>query len=170
MDQRERIGAAIVAAINAVNTSIQKTQTYKDGNIFRLATDAVVEVAGASAIEASTKSLEVSTELIADDTAGVSTVANTPLDSQPRCYSEAAVGEATAEGILNVSTKLYGSAGGQGGGEARMGGVTRLLVGDDTAGAGGADAVFEIERILIGSAAGNSAGVAHDFESPPSNP
>lgn len=103
MDQIERSVAAIIAAINRVNTSLQRMSTYE--NIIRLGTAAINEVVS---VGGALGFLNVSTVL-----RGI------------------AAGTTAADGTMKVSKQLAGSSDGAGGADGVFS-ITRQLAGEVT--------------------------------------
>ena len=125
-DQIERAVETLSTYLKAIITSIQKTQTYKDGNTYSLAVDTVVEITAASALLAL---LEEITNIVGS-LAGSTTLA-ARLDLQPGCVGSSAgasallallkeitnivgslAGTSSINGIQKVSREFYGSAAG----------------------------------------------------------
>lgn len=170
MDQIERL----INAVKAVNTSIQKAQTYKDGNIFRLAIDAIVETAALSACEASTKVLteligsldgvgggfgvlDAQQEFIAstDEVATFTAIFKvlTELGSSTNEIS----GLAAALSVFVVATKFRGISNAVGGVSAiRLNSVQ--FAGPSDGAEGGGSGELDVATELIGSAAGAATG------------
>jgi len=134
MDQIERIITAITNGLNKVNTSIQKTQTYKDGNTYSLAVDTVVETAATSALLATLRGI---TLLFTGNVAGSSLLSGFV---NHQLFNGFSVGSSSLSAILR--------------------GVTRLFAGDSagisTVGGGSFTSIKE----LVGSCAGATTGAA----------
>jgi len=123
----------IVTAIKAVNTSVQKTQTYKDGNTYTLDCDETIEISGVGGVLGF---LGVSTLLVAP------TVVASSVSDSPLCISRQADGSLIAPssitGSLSISTELGSS-----------------IV--ETTGAGGALGVLDVSTVMRGNIAASSS-------------
>lgn len=154
MDQLIALTDRIVAAINRVNTSIQKTQTYIDANTFPLIGQGTAETAGVSGMLGI---LEVLTELgqaLIIEIAATSGVEGS-LDSQPGCVgSVVAESNVIASSDLDSTIKLVGST-------DEIFSISGNLTGTWTnrglvEGEAGVNAELDVSLVLVGSSGGIS--------------
>jgi len=174
-DQIERLISAVTNGLNKINTSIQKTQTYKDGNIYGFGGNSTVNSSGVAALLGF---LGVLT-LVPGSTAGASDASGS-LDSQSGCEG-VSVGASSITGSLSVSTELGSSAVETSGASAALGSVeistkfSGSIVGasnidcgilnsvqfsGSSVGASGETGVLSVSTRLVGSCAGATTGAA----------
>lgn len=148
MDQLERIGAAIVTAINKVNRSIQKTSVYISANTYSLAPTPIVAVAGVSGTEASTK---VIMEFVGSAT-GIGDGEGS-LEISMKLVGEVDLSAGDADGVLNAIMEFVGEVDlAVAGADGTLRDVTRLISSIDTVGVGDADGSLDSQPGLTGLA------------------
>lgn len=176
-DQRNTIAAAILAAIDRVNRSIQRTQTYIDANTFPLIGQGTAETAGSSGtlsflgvitvmpgITSASSNVEGDLDISKELTSSVGGVSDidASLDSQPGLGSSVIEisGAGGALGYLDVLTVMRGSAAGV---SDLTGFLNHHLFSGESDGEGEATAYLNSEIGLVGSCDGESSGVGEAF-------
>ena len=150
----------IVNELKKINTSIQKTKTYKDGNTFGY--DASVpgfggaSIVNSSGVSAFTLALLGVITLVPGSTGASSGVGGT-LDSQPGCDGSSA-GASSTDGILSVLTELGSSVVETSGASALLGSMdTTFSLRGSIAGASNVSAAIREDReVLRGESDGES--------------
>lgn len=153
-DQFERLAADIIAAINRINTSVQKLSTYISANTYSLGDGYVTEIAGIAAL---ISGISIATELIGNMTTS-SSLSGT-MFVQQLTGLVAAIGAATAD--LENSLELISSAVESSGVSGSIMGIGwPILIAGSSVSASLGSSSMPVEKTLIGSSIGTTTGVA----------
>jgi len=154
MDQIERIAASLLAALNKINTSIQKSKTYKDGNLITLGSLSAIQTIAVSGVLGG---VAVETELIGSSTPA-SGVANAAVNVLTELLGPIGI-TGNVAGIVDTMQQFISNTTAITGVSGLLEGTTRLMASISN-GATITAAEFQIETELIGACDGTSSGAA----------
>lgn len=174
-DQRNTLAAMIVAAIDRVNTSIQKTATYISANSFTLIGNGLAESAGVSALlgflgvvtlvpgistvsGGASGSLEVETELIGALAAQSGEAGDLDILTGLGSSIVEISGIGAALGILEVSSDFSGLISAISGASAVR--LNTILMAGESDGVGVGSAELDVLVELAGISAGTTSGAS----------
>lgn len=153
-DQFERAVVSIIAALDRINTSIQKTATYKAGNLLTLGNGYTIETVG---VGGALGGIEVDTELIGSLTGAAILLSYLEVLTELIGITE---GACIVVGALDTEPELLGAIVADATMAGRVEGTSYLMIGSSTGAAEIVSTELEVDTELIGSSVGEASGAA----------